>query len=448
MKTEYAARRLPVVVIGAGPVGLAAAAHLTGHEVPPLVLEAGAAAGAAIGDWRHVRLFSRWGDNIDPAAGRLLDAAGWAPPDPHHRPTGAELVQEYLLPLARVPALAGRIRYRARVVGIGRYGMDRLGGTGRAGTPFVVRLMDGTELLARAIVDASGTWHNPNHLGGEGLPAIGEAEAAAYLDFSLPDVLGAGRPVHAGRHTVVVGAGHSAANILLDLVELAARQPGTRITWVVRRVGVDPVFAPDAPDALPARGAIGTRLRQLVESGAVALHTGFVTGRVDVLASQVRLTARDGRAVVADRVVVATGFRADHRIAAQLRLDLDPVLGTSRGLAPLIDPDLTRRLPAPPHGVAELRHPEPGYFVAGIKSYGQASAFLMATGYRQVRTIAAHLAGSSAAGWYGTGWYGTGWYGTGHRFRRPPRWHPVHPDGPVPVAQPDETVSATPYANQ
>ncbi|WP_326554458.1 flavoprotein [Micromonospora sp. NBC_01813] len=405
MSIEYATRQLPVVVIGAGPVGLAAAAHLTGCGVPPLVLEAGAAAGAAIGNWRHVRLFSSWRDNVDPVAARLLDTAGWAAPDPTHRPTGAELIEEYLLPLAKLPPLADRIRYRARVDGITRLGLDRTRGAGRDAAPFVVRLADGTEHLARAVVDASGTWHNPNHLGGEGLPAIGETSATAYLDFALPDVLGADRAAHASRHTVVVGAGHSAANTLLDLVELAAQQPGTRITWAVRRTRVDPVFAPGDSDALPARGAIGTRLRQLIDDGQITLESGFVTHRVTVLPSSrtaatgpaVRLSTRDGRAVVADRVVVATGFRADHRIGAELRLDVDPVLGASRGLATLLDPDLPRSWSAPPHGVTELRHPEPGYFVVGIKSYGRASAFLMATGYRQVRQVAAQLAGTTAA---------------------------------------------------
>ncbi|MFV2108037.1 FAD-dependent oxidoreductase [Micromonospora sp. LOL_015] len=435
MSIEYAARQLPVVVIGAGPVGLAAAAHLAGHRVPSLVLEAGAAAGAAIRNWQHVRLFSSWRDNIDPVAGRLLDAAGWSVPEPGHHPTGAELIEEYLLPLAKLPVLADRIRYGTRVTGITRLGVDRLRGPGRGDAPFVARLADGTEQLACAVVDASGTWDTPNHLGGEGLPAFGEPAAAAHLDFALPDVLGVNRAEHAGRHTVVVGAGHSAANTLLDLIELADQQPGTRITWAVRRVTADPIFAPGAADALPARGAIGTRLRQLVDVGRIVLETGFVTHRVEQLSDlgPVRLSSRDGRTVVADRVVVATGFRADHRLASELRLDLDPVLGTSRGLATLLDPGPARGWSVPAPGVDELRHPEPGYFVVGIKSYGRASAFLMATGYHQVRQIAAELAAapvrSAAAG---------GWRGGTHRFRWSPAWRV---DRPVAVAYGDQVGS-------
>ncbi|MDG4766846.1 flavoprotein [Solwaraspora sp. WMMD406] len=428
-------RRLPVAVIGAGPVGLAAAARLVELGAVPLVLEAGTTAGTTIRNWQHVRLFSAWHRNVDPVAARLLDAGGWRTPAPGDRPTGAELIEDYLLPLARSPQLAPWIRYGCQVIGIGRLGLDRTRGAGRATTPFVLRLADGTEHLARAVIDTTGTWDTPNRLGGDGLPAIGEPAAADRLDFSLPDVLGTDRDAHAGRHTVVVGAGHSAANTLLALVELARRHPGTRVTWAVRRAGTDPVLPRGVGDVLPARAAAGTDLPRFIAAGLITLARGFVTHRVETVGDrrpahdprvrpahdpQVRLVARDGRTIDADRVVVATGFRAEHRIAAELRLDLDPVLGTSRGLATLIDPERPR-LPwsgPPPHGVAELSHPEPDYFVAGVKSYGRASAFLLATGYRQVEAITLHLARHGRGGTVHRRWSTGRWTGplpiTGH----------------------------------
>ncbi len=387
---------LPVVVVGAGPVGLAAAAHLHERGLPFTVLEAGPSAGAAVTRWAHVRLFSPWRYNVDSAARRLLDAAGWAAPPPDVLPTGRDLVDAYLRPLAGLPHLSPRIRYGARVAAIGRVGVDRVTTAGRDKAPFVVRLADGTDVLAAAVIDASGTWSTPNVLGANGLPAHGEAEAAAMIEGALPDVLRADRHRYTGRHTVVVGAGHSAATTLLALAELAENDPGTRITWATRG-GIDRAVGGGDADALPGRGALGTGVRQLVAAGRVRLVTGFGVHAVRVVDGHAQLTAVDGRTLTADRIVRATGFRPDHSITGELRLDIDPVLGCTRALAPLIDPNEHSCGTVRPHGVDELAQPEPHYVAVGMKSYGRAPTFLLATGYEQVRSVAAALAGDWTA---------------------------------------------------
>jgi thioredoxin reductase len=391
----------PVVVIGAGPVGLAAAAHLAERDLPFLVLETGDTVGASVRQWGQVRLFSPWRYNTDPAARRLLDAAGWAAPESDVLPTGAELVEDYLQPLAKLPTIAPHLHLGARVVAISRDGIDRVRTAGRDQTSFVVRLADGSDLAARAVIDASGTWATPNVLGGNGLPAHGEAEAAAWVDQALPDVLGADRDRYAGRHTVVVGSGHSAATTLLALAELAQQVPGTRITWAVRAANPDRAYGGGADDALPARGALGSGLRMLVDTGGISLAPRFAVHSIRTNGGGVELVARDPdgaeRVIVADRVVAATGYRPDHTIAAELRLDLDPILGSTRTLAPLIDPNLHSCGTVRPHGVDELAHPEPNYWAVGVKSYARAPTFLLATGYEQVRSITAALAGDWTA---------------------------------------------------
>ncbi|MBM0234135.1 NAD(P)-binding domain-containing protein [Micromonospora sp. STR1_7] len=388
---------LPVVVVGAGPAGLAAAAHLHERGLPFIVLEAGDTPGAAVRQWGHVRVFSPWRYNIDPAARRMLDEAGWVAPDPEALPTGAELVRAYLQPLAELPQLKPHVRYGARVQAISRLGLDRLRTAGRDTTPFLVRRTDGAELLARAVIDASGTWGTPNVLGASGLPARGEADAAAYLEHALPDVLGADRHRFAGRHTLVVGAGHSAANTLLSLADLAAAEPGTEVTWAIRTASPARTYGGGDADALPARGALGARLRAHVDAGRIRLLTGFWVHALTPTGGRVGVAVRhaDGGAesVLVDRVVAATGFRPDHSITSELRLDLDPVLGATRALAPLIDPNEHSCGTVPPHGVDELAHPESGYYAVGMKSYGRAPTFLMATGYEQVRSVVAALAG-------------------------------------------------------
>ncbi|MER7469703.1 FAD-dependent oxidoreductase [Micromonospora sp. NPDC000018] len=389
--------QLPVAVIGAGPVGLAAAAHLHERGLPFTVLEAGDTAGAAAKQWGHVRVFSPWRYDIDPAARRLLDDAGWIAPDPDALPIGAELVADYLQPLAELPQLKPHLRYGARVEAISRLGFDRLRTAGRDQAPFLIRLTTGEDILARAVIDASGTWGTPNFLGASGLPARGETDAAAYLEHALPDVLGTDRDRFAGRHTLVVGAGHSAANTLLSLAELAAQVPRTEVTWAIRTASPARTYGGGDADALPARGALGSRLRDHVDAGRIRLLTGFSVHALTPTDGRVAVVVRhaDGTddSITVDRIVAATGFRPDHSIAAELRLDLDPIMGATRALAPLIDPNEHSCGTVPPHGVDELAHPEPGYYAVGMKSYGRAPTFLMATGYEQVRSVVAALAG-------------------------------------------------------
>lgn len=310
-----------VVVIGAGPVGLAAAAHLLERGLDPVVLEAGDRAGAAVAEWGHVRMFSPWRFNVDPAARRALRAAGWREPDPEELPTGAELVRRYLTPLAALPRMAPRIRTGNRVVAVSRQGLDKVRTAGRDEAPLLVRTVDTggriTDLTADAVIDASGTWGHPNPLGAAGLPAPGEAESAAYLAGPLPDVLGRDRDRFAGRHALVVGRGHSAANTLLGLAELAARASGTRVTWAIRAASPQRLYGGGEADALPARGALGTRLRRLVETGAITVVprfaiTGFEPAAGGPAAGPVRVhgrTPHGTHTIDVDVVVAATGDR-------------------------------------------------------------------------------------------------------------------------------------------
>lgn len=391
-----AAAAPPVVVIGAGPVGLAAAAHLAERGVDFTVLEAGPGVAAAIDEWRHVKLFSPWRYGIDAAARRLLErAGGWTEPDLGALPTGGDLVDDYLEPLTKTPELSGRVRYNAHVVAVTRVGFDRIRTAGRENAPFLVRLADGSEVHASAVIDAAGTWRRPNVLGGAGIPALGETDPAAAdrIASALPDVLGRDRDRFAGRRTAVVGAGHSAATTLLELGELAEQVPGTEVLWVVRGTDQARTYGGGEADELPARGALGMRLRKLVQSGRVELISGFRTEQVTPTADgRVELVSGQQRVVV-DTVVNSTGFRPDHDMVGELRLDLDPILGSTRALAPLIDPNKHSCGTVPPHGVDELAHPEPGYYAVGAKSYGRAPTFLLATGYEQARSVVAALAG-------------------------------------------------------
>lgn len=288
-------KNLPVAVIGAGPVGLAAAAHLLERGLEPLVFEAGPTAGAAIEQWRHIRLFSPWRYNLDAAALRLLEGSGWESPRPTALPYGGELIDDYLVPLAALTAIASRLQTGARVVAVTRQGLDKTHVRNRDTTLFVVRVEhEGGETrdhTVAAVIDASGTWSRRNPLGTSGLPAIGEDAAAGRISAPLPDVTGRDRAAFAGRRVMVVGAGHSAANTLISLADLAKEEPDTSILWTVRGASAEKVYGGGDADGLPARGQLGGRVRRLVEAGKIELHTGFGIASLKALDSGVTVGA-------------------------------------------------------------------------------------------------------------------------------------------------------------
>jgi hypothetical protein len=386
---------LPVAVIGAGPVGLSAAAHLLSRDIEPLIFEAGESVGASVREWGHVRVFSPWEFNVDPAAEELLAAAGWDAPAADGYPTGDELVSRYLEPLAALAPIADRLRLGARVVAVTKQGIDKLKDDGRDEAPFeLVVEENGAErrYLARAVIDASGTWTRPNPLGAGGLPAAGERAHADRIAYGIPDVLGTDRARYAGRRVLVVGSGHSAFNAILDLVALRDSEPATEIAWAIRGAAPGRKYGGGGDDQLPARGALGSAVRDLVAEGSVELISGFQTREVGTV--DVRLVIADGaRTVAADEVIAATGFRPDLALLGELRLDLDDRVEAARALAPLIDPNVHSCGSVPPHGVDELSHPDQRVYMVGMKSYGRAPTFLLRTGYEQVRSIAAALAG-------------------------------------------------------
>lgn len=395
---------LPVAVIGAGPVGLAAAAHLLARGLTPLLLERGAGAGTSLKAWGHVRMFSPWRYNIDEAARALLEETDWSAPNPEALPLGGEIVQRYLEPLAGHPALAPHLRFEAEVTAITRHGLDKMASEGRADAPFEIRWRDtgGGEhrSLARAVIDASGTWTQPNPMGVDGLPVTGELAAAAHVEYGIPDVLGARRDTYAGRRVLVVGSGHSAINVVLDLLRLEETAPGTRVTWALRRNRLDKLLGGGLNDALPARGALGLAATRAIAAGRLDVLAPFAAERVVIGADGLEVSGRLGAMSWAghfDRIVVATGLRPDLDLLREVRVALDPAVEAPPALAPLIDPNLHSCGTVPPHGAAELAHPEPGFYIVGSKSYGRAPTFLMATGYEQVRSIAAEIAGDHDA---------------------------------------------------
>ncbi|SMP75926.1 Pyridine nucleotide-disulphide oxidoreductase [Neorhodopirellula lusitana] len=387
---------LPVAIIGAGPIGLAAAANLAERGTNFVVMEAGSRVAASMWEWRHVRLFTPWSLLIDPASKRLLQAAGtWREPNQDEVPYAHELIEQFLDPLAALEQIAPHIQFEHKVISISRDGHDRMRDGTRDEAPFLIVTETPAgprRTLARAVIDASGTWTTPNPMGAGGVPADGELQNQSHIRYGMPDVLGRERNRYAGKRTLVVGSGHSATGSVLNLIELAKDSAQTSVTWGVRRCDPTQLWGSGCADEIAERGALGTRIKEAVDGGKATLLTGLSIAVVQDHADGMQVVDVQGTPrVIVDEIIVATGSRPNLNMVRELRLEFDIPTEASKSLGPLIDPNHHSCGSVPRHGAQELRQPENGFYLAGMKSYGRAPTFLMATGFEQVRSIVAEL---------------------------------------------------------
>lgn len=391
---------LPIAIIGGGPVGMAAAAQLALKGKNFVLFEAGAEPGANFLDYGHVRLFSSWRYNIDAAAKTLLEKHGTSLPPEEGLPLGAEIVSEYLTPLSKVPELAPYLHLNSKVVHVSRSGLDKMKDQGREDRPFrVIVEQDGTyrEFEAQAVIDATGTWQNPNPLISGGMPQRNES-----VHSRLPDILNKDRHAFSGKHTAVAGSGHSAFNSILDLLELQKSSPETAITWIVRGKVSPSLFGGGASDQLAARGELGEKMKEVIAQGKVTVIPECFIRKVarndegQMLLTAIQETAEKTLGPF-DEVIANTGSRPDFSFLGEIRYAFDSSLESISALAPLIDPNVHSCGTVRPHGEKELRQPEKNFYIVGAKSYGRAPTFLLATGYEQVRSVVAYLTGDFEA---------------------------------------------------
>lgn len=387
---------LPVAIIGAGPVGLAAAAHLLARGITPLILEAGPKAGSSIEEWAHVKMFSPWQFNVDKEAAKLLLADGWTPPPENEYPTGRELLDRFVRPLAGLEQIQRHLQLHTRALAVTRVGQDVMKTQGRSTAPFLLRVAGPAgeqDVLASAVIDASGTYLTPNWMGAHGIPALGEIDHAAHIAYGIPEVLGRARNRYANKRVLVVGGGHSAFNALQDLVRLTQEAPQTKVLWAIRGNSLERILGGGANDQLEERGKLGLKIRQLLNDGVIELFKNVAIDQVSGDGQGLVVKAGEQLLPALDEIIVSTGFRPDLSLLAELRIALDPATQSAVLLAPMIDPNEHSCGTVRPHGAVELAHPEERLFIVGMKSYGRAPTFLLMTGYEQVRSVVAALAG-------------------------------------------------------
>lgn len=395
---------LPVAIIGGGAVGLAAAAHLIKRSQPFILFESGENVGANILNWGHVKVFSSWKYNIDKAAEELLLQTDWQSPNKEDLHTGKEFYDSYLNPLANLPSIRPFIQTNSKVIAVNRKNMDKMKTNGRNEQPFVLQVLQGESIKffeARAIIDASGTWQNGNPIGAGGLFAVGEKENASHIYYGIPDVMGREKGRYRNKNVLVVGGGHSAINTILELDNLKEEFPETQIHWILRKDNISDIYGGQKADALEARGALGTRIEALVNKDRVSVYTPFqlqeiqnTTGSLTIIGSQMGIK----KALYGiEEIVSNTGTRPDFSFLREVRVDYDSTVESVLQLAELIDPNIHSCGSVRPHGEQELRQKEKNFYIVGMKSYGRAPTFLMATGYEQVRSVVSALVGDWAS---------------------------------------------------
>lgn len=391
---------LPIAIIGGGPIGLATAAHLLSKGEKFVLFELGDTVGSSILEWGHVRMFSPWEYNIDKIAKVLLEKTDWISPHPNDIPNGKELVNEYLIPLSQIPEIQENLVINAKVVGVAKKGLDKLKTSDREDRPFQIYVEVNEELIvyeAKAVVDASGTWRNPNPMLSNGLWTKAEKNLKDKIHYGIPNVLGDLKEKFANKRIMVVGSGHSAINVMLELARLKEQYIDTTIHWVLRKSHISDVYGGQERDGLPARGELGIRIQKLVESEMINVITPFHISDVE-LAGETMIVKGDmnGEATKVseiDEIIVSSGFRPDTSFINEVRINLDSAVESVAALATLIDPNIHSCGTVRPHGEAELKQPEKGFYIVGMKSYGRAPTFLLATGYEQVRSTVAYLTG-------------------------------------------------------
>ncbi|MCA9271165.1 MAG: hypothetical protein KDA41_21935, partial [Planctomycetales bacterium] len=398
-----------IAIVGAGPIGLEAAlyARYLGYNVE--LFEAGRVADNVL-RWGHVRMFTPFGMNCSPLAVAALIAQddAFAPPADDALLTGREWAEQYLLPLAHSDLVIDGLREKTRVAAIGKSDArkrESVGSPQRVESPFRLLLVDeqGRESIATAdvVLDTTGVFGNPCWLGAGGIPAPGERQAASRIDYGLPDILGADRESYAGRHTLLVGAGYSAATSAVALAQLAAAAPGTRATWITN-ASVDDGAGPIrriAGDRLPERDALAQAANAVASAGGPITHLGqtsvdSISAAADDAPLLVRLCGAHAGEVECDRIIANVGYRPDASLYAELQVhQCYATDGPMKLAAALSQADSVDCLAQQSAGAQALVNPEPNFYILGSKSYGRNSNFLYSLGLAQIREVFSLIGG-------------------------------------------------------
>ncbi len=385
-----------VAILGAGPTGLEAALACADRGRPFTVYEASPEVAANVRAWGHVRLFTPWDMNVSPRMADHLAAAGLDVPAGDEFPTGHDLVERLLVPVASLPEVTPHVRLGARVVGVGRHGLlkhEEIATPERASRPFrlLLETADGEEVASASVVlDCTGTYGHANTLGDGGIPAPGERLLGEEIVRILPD-FDTEIEAWTGRRVLLVGTGASAQTAATSLAGLVAADPSTEVVWAVRDPA--PTWGAVDDDPLPARASLVAEATRLAagDQPGVTVRTGVAIEGLSRDDGRIRVILRGAAGsddIVVDRVLALTGYVGDHGLYRQLQVHECYATAAPIELsAALLGAAGGDCLDQVSHGPDVLRNPEPNFFILGIKSYGRVNQFLLRIGWDQVDDV-------------------------------------------------------------
>lgn len=394
-----------IAILGAGPTGIEAALAAVEGGFPFTLFEAAPGAAGHLRQWGHVRLFTPWEMSVSSRVRDRLAAAGVDVPSSGSECPSGDEIADVLDRVAALPEIAPHVRFGTRVLAIGREGLlkhEEISTPERGRHPFRLLTAEpsGRERIAHAdvVIDATGTYGNPNRLGDGGIPAAGERSLDGEIRRDIPDFAREASD-WAGRTILLAGAGHSAQTAARDLAELARQAPGTRVIWALR--GAESDWGTHPGDPLPERARLAATAGELAggASPAIEPHRGVVVEEISRSNGTLRVVLRHGsdvETIDVDRILSLTGYVGDAELYRQLQVhECYATCGPIKLSAALLGAAGGDCLTQTTHGIDTLTNPEPGLFILGSKSYGRNNTFLMRVGWEQVGEVFGQLAANA-----------------------------------------------------
>lgn len=403
-----------LAILGAGPVGLEAALYARQLQCPFTVFERGRV-GEHMMRWGHVRLFSPFNMNSSPLGRQQLKAARPSAPFPADDAvlTGREHVAQYLTPLAEL--LQPNVQADTQVLKISRRDLLKTDAPGdaRGKSPFRLLVRDKQRERVEefdVVLDCTGTYGQHRWAGAGGIPCPGEIQAEPQMSFVIDDIVGEKKNHYAGKTTLIIGSGYSAATSAVGIAELAKENSSTWGIWVARSPNSTPMRRISS-DPLKERDRLAMKANALAtrSDDNVDFFPGVHIDSIEFLGQDkgfkvLARTSAGPKTWEVERVIANVGYSPDTNLYRELQIHEDPMTLAPFALARALEAShSTDSLKIAATGPESLRNPEPNFFVLGAKSFGRNSNFLMRVGFAQVRDAFTLLTANPKLDLYGKG---------------------------------------------